>query len=127
MQAPPRVLLIDVGRKLHPENTLLPYVTGVALYQSGAAVRWLDTKCRGKDVNGFLLAPGSGVTKGVLLALLWSLWGHGQKRDRNMVRICGLYTFLDLLTDISGFDAFAGLHKPLVPLLQVLRRILCLG
>jgi len=119
--------LIDVGRKMHPKNNLLPYVTAILLMQSGAAVRWLDAKCRGKEVKSFLANPGSGVTKSALLALLWWHLGVGQKRNRVLVLLNVIWIGLDLIQDASGCDAFAHVHKPVVPVLQALERSLCLG
>jgi len=104
--------LIDAGRKQYPNNALVPYVVGVAIFHSGAAFRWLDAKCRGKSVKSFLAAPGSGFNKAMVLALLWWYLGRGQKRIRIMMWLSAIFTFLDLAQDVSGFDAFKDLHRP---------------
>lgn len=119
--------LIDAGRKIQPQNTVLPYVTSVLCYQFGAIVRWAEQRLRGKDVKCILAAPGSGVTKGLLQAFLWSFLRNGPKRDRNLVGLCTLMTLLDVLSDMFNFDPYESVHKPIVPVLQALQKSLSLG
>lgn len=121
--------LVDVGRKMHPDNSLLPYVTSALLCQTGATIRWLDAKSRGKHTPGILVAPNSSLTKNLLIAFLWWHFGRpgGQNRNRNLVLISTIMTGLDMLQEITGFNAFANLHKPLVPALQALQTTFSLG
>lgn len=119
--------LIDVGRKMHPTNSLLPYVTAVLLMNTGATVRWLDAKCRGREPKCFLATPGSNITKPALLAMLWWHLGVGPKRNNVLVLLSVIWTALDLVQDVSGFDAFAQLHLPFLAVLRALQRIFNLG
>lgn len=120
--------LIDAGRKLHPKNNVLPYIMGVLCYQTGAIVRWAEARLRGKDMKCILAAPGSGVTKGVVIAFLWGLLRNsGPQRNRNLVALTTLAMFLDVIEDAFGFDAYANVHKPIVPVLQALQKSLSLG
>lgn len=99
--------LMDLSRKLHPANNVLPYIVGVLGLQGGAIVRWMESRLRGQNVKALLAAPGSGVTKGLVLALLWSWMGYGQTRNRNLVALSTIFTFLDVLQDAFDFDVYA--------------------
>jgi len=119
--------LVDLARKLHPNNHLLPCIVGVFAYQTGALVRWIDAKFRGKDAKSLLLEPGCGVTKSSLIALLWWYLGVGKNRDRNLAAFVCSLGVLDLTEELFGVDAFEVVHTPVVPVLKALQKNFSLG
>lgn len=124
------IALVDHARKAHPANPLLPYLASVLLYHGGSLFRWADTRLRGKPAKTFLSAPGTGMTKAVVVAFLWlrTRAEGGLARDRAMVAICTAMTCLDLLEEVFGFrNPLEDVHRPAAAFLQILRRSLSLG
>lgn len=124
--------VVDKAMSLHPKNRLLPIMTGIVMFNSGAFFRGLDGLGRGKINKSFLATPpNSGVMKGSMLAALYLYFGRmfqgGQHRNRSVVALSVLVVALDILEDIFGFDVFAHLHKPLHAVLKMLQASLKLG
>lgn len=123
--------LTDGARKAFPENKLLPFMVGMALFKGGAFYKYLDGRSRGKQAKGILTDPGSAVTRSVVLVSLYWYFGRGFQggRHRNVVLVylCVLYTLLELMEDMLDFDAFDQVHKPLMRFLAAFRKTLNLG
>eukprot|EP00930_Biecheleria_cincta_P083400 TRINITY_DN72984_c0_g1_i1.p1 TRINITY_DN72984_c0_g1~~TRINITY_DN72984_c0_g1_i1.p1 ORF type:complete len:265 (-),score=24.02 TRINITY_DN72984_c0_g1_i1:217-1011(-) len=123
--------VLDAVRRRYPANKLAPVMVGVILFQSGSFWRLLDERSRGKSTESFLTAPGSGVSRGIAMALLYWYVGHGfaggRHRNRALLALTTCYILLDMLQDICGFDAFAKVHKPALASLSALRDICHLG
>lgn len=115
----------DLCMKVHPNNRLMPVVSGVVLYNTGSIVKWLDQKARGKECKTFLAEPGSGVSRGVVLALAYYLFGRVLRRARYrneaLVAVCLFEAALEIAEDTLGFDAFERAHVPVQRFLSVLR------
>lgn len=125
------IQLVDAGFKSFPNEPLLPLISGILLFNTGSVVRCLDQRCRGRKVKSFLSEPGSGVTRGVTLAVTYCMLGRsawrGRHRDRVLVVLSWLYVSLSLAEDSFGFDAFARLHEPGLAFLKLLQRAFSLG
>jgi len=123
--------LVDKGLKVHPHNQVLPAITGIVLFNSGSLFRWLDQRCRGKPAKTFLAEPGSGVTRGIILALIYRYFGHsfmqGKHRNTALVTLSLLVTVLGVLEESFNFDAFAHAHYPVHSLLRAVCHRLELG
>jgi len=123
--------MIDKGLKNYPDNWLLPVVAGVGMYNAGSVVRWLDERCRGKRPQTFLSAPGSGVSRGAVLALAYCLLGRvlwgGRRRETVLVALCWLEVAVEVAEDVLDADLYARVHAPGLLVLQTLRKRLHLG
>eukprot|EP00931_Biecheleriopsis_adriatica_P055777 TRINITY_DN33048_c0_g1_i1.p1 TRINITY_DN33048_c0_g1~~TRINITY_DN33048_c0_g1_i1.p1 ORF type:complete len:311 (-),score=41.76 TRINITY_DN33048_c0_g1_i1:156-1022(-) len=123
--------LVDAARSKFPSNKLLPAMLGVVLTSSGAFCRGLDARSREKQQKLPLAAPTTGMTRGVLWAIMYWYLGHGFLQGRHRNRVLATLTFLwislDLLEDASGFDAHAHIQRYLGVFLGALRSRLKLG
>jgi len=123
--------LVDKNLKSHPDNWLLPFITGLLMYNAGSAVRCLDARLRGQRPSSFLSSPGSGVSKSVVLTLAYCLFGRilwgGRRRDAACAALCWLVVAVEVAEDVLDFDAFARVHQPGLLLLQLLQRRFHLG
>lgn len=119
--------MVDNAVELHPRNKFLPAVMGIVLYNTGALVRWLDEKARGKSSKVFLAEPGSGVARGVVLAALYLYFGRmlkgGKSRNFVLVLMSMLEVVLEVCEDAWDFDAFAALHGPAAAALKPLQSL----
>merc|ERR1719210_2994218 len=77
--------VIDLGFQRHPRNRLVPMMVGVLMYNMGSLARWLDGRSRGKPAKSFLAEPGSGVTRGGVVAYA-ALHGPGLAALRGLRR-----------------------------------------
>eukprot|EP00441_Pelagodinium_beii_P007302 CAMPEP_0197701874 /NCGR_PEP_ID=MMETSP1338-20131121/123805_1 /TAXON_ID=43686 ORGANISM="Pelagodinium beii, Strain RCC1491" /NCGR_SAMPLE_ID=MMETSP1338 /ASSEMBLY_ACC=CAM_ASM_000754 /LENGTH=163 /DNA_ID=CAMNT_0043285633 /DNA_START=400 /DNA_END=891 /DNA_ORIENTATION=+ len=123
--------LVDAARRKQPGNLLAPVMVGIVLYNSGSIYRLLDERSRGKATASFLYEPGSGVSRGVVMALLYWYLGHGfcggQQRNKALVALTIFYILFDLFQDATGVDAFANAHKPMLSCLSALHDHFQLG
>lgn len=123
--------LVDKCLSEHPKNKLLPVMAGILLFNCGSFWRWIDQRARGKNVKTFLADPGSGVTRGALLALFYlffgRLWQGGKHRNKVLLFVCLSEVAIEMMEDDQDFDAWANVHKPIAAFGERLRRTFALG
>merc|ERR1739845_256382 len=112
---------VDKCRRSYPNSYLLPVILGVVHMHGAATFQMLDRRSRGIEHKSFLARPGSGVTRGVVLCLLYWYFGRGFRggkyRNVTMFIMTVAYTILELCEDSFKFDAFANVHKPILAFL----------